>query len=95
MTSEAKKGLGLAALIVGFLAAQFWGVPYYIESEVIRQVGILNASAGTPTEVTELITKMEAVEASVVRIDATTVRVEGKINDLTTMFVGYLERQAE
>jgi len=88
------KGLGIAAGIIAFLAAQFWGVPYYIESEVTRQVKALNDAAQTPTEITELAGKMDAVEASVLRLDGTVVRVEGKIDNLSGLFVGYLERQA-
>lgn len=32
------KTLGYAAAIVAFLVAQFWGVPYYISSQVSIQV---------------------------------------------------------
>ncbi len=88
------KGLGIAAAIVAFLASQFWGVPYYIRSEVADQVKALNADAQTPTEITELVTQMEAVETSIVRIDGSVVRVEGKIDNLSGLFIGYLERQA-
>jgi len=89
------KGLGIAAAIVAFLGAQFWGVPYYIQSEVTHQVKALKADAQTPTEVTELITKMEAVEAGIVRLEGNDVRIERKIDDLSALFIGYLERQAE
>ena len=94
MTSKMMKGLGIAAAIVAFLASQFWGVPYYIQSEVTRQVKALNDGAQTPENVTTLVAKMEGVEAGFLRLDANDVRIEGKIDNLSGLFVGYLERQA-
>ena len=88
------KALGVASAIVAFLAAQFWGVPFYIESEGTRQVNALNSAAETPAEVTMIITKMEGVEASVLRLDGSVVRVEGKVDAFSLLFTGYLERQA-
>ena len=88
------KVFGIAAAIVGFLASQFWGVPYYIHY-VVDQKNKADAEVATqPQEVTELIGKMESVEASVVRLDGTVVRVEGKIDHLTGLFIADLNRRA-
>ena len=88
------KALGIAAAIVAFLASQFWGVPYYIESEVTRQVKVINANAATPPEVTTLVTKMQAVDLFMLRSDASDIRIEKKIDELSGLFIGYLDRQA-
>jgi len=92
--SKIMKGFAIAAAIVAFLGAQFWGVPYYIQSEVKRQVDALHKGEQTPKEVTTLIAKMEGMESSVIRIDGSMVRVEGKIDHLTGLFVADLERRA-
>ena len=88
------KGLGFAAAIVALLVSQFWGVPYYIQSEVTRQVNALNGEASTPENVTTLIAQMSAVQGNLVTIDSRDIRIEKKIDDLNALFVGYLERQA-
>ena len=88
------KYLGYAAVIAAFLGAQFWGVPYYIKSEVADQVKTLNDDASQPEAVTTLVVKMEGVDAFMLRSDASDVRIEKKIDDLSGLFVGYLERQA-
>jgi len=88
------KAIGYAAAIVTFLAAQFWGVPFYIESEVTRQVKVLNESAAQPQEVTTLVVQMEAVDAFMLRSDASDMRIEGKIDHLTDLFIADLNRRA-
>lgn len=88
------KALGIAAAIVAFLASQFWGVPYYIQIKVKQEVDAINASAQTPEEVTILVAKMETVDAFMLRSDASDVRIEQKIDHLSGLFIGYLERQA-
>lgn len=92
--TKVMKGLGYGAAIVAFLGGQFWGVPYYISIKVKQEVQALNSAAGTPPEVTQLLTRMDTVDGHIVRLDGSVVRVEGKIDDLSGLFVGYLERQA-
>jgi len=88
------KYLGYAAAIVAFLAAQFWGVPYYIRYVVSEEMKANSESAQQPQEITELLTKMDAVDGHIVRLDGSVVRVERKVDDFSRLFTGYLERQA-
>ena len=88
------KYFAYAAAITAFLAAQFWGVPYYIESEVKRQMDAIQENEQTPEEVTILIAKMESVEGGLLLLNGTVVRVEQKVDDFSRLFTGYLERQA-
>ena len=88
------KVFGIAAAIVAFLASQFWGVPYYIHY-VVDQKNKADAEVATqPQVITELVEQMEAVEGSVDRLDDTVVRVEGKIDHLTGLFIADLNRRA-
>lgn len=88
---------GICALIaVIYFAA--WGVPSFIDNRV--SVGVqaeivrIKEISGTPEQITQLLTRMDAVDARIDRLDSTGVRIEGKIDDLSVLFVGYLERKA-
>lgn len=91
--------------IIGLVSAGFvlvglvlWGVPSYIDDRVANGVQAemvrITDLSGKPPEVTELMTKMEAVDAFMLRSDARDVRIEGKIDHLTGLFIADLNRRA-
>lgn len=81
----------IAAAVVAVAGLTFWGVPFYIKTEVVAEVrteleqaGVdaLNDQAdGNSAVGTAIITRLDGIEKRMIERDA--------------MFIAYLERQAE
>jgi len=83
--AEAGKKCGEIAAIVVILGAvgSLW-----IDREVERRMSELATKPADIPEIVVLTTKMESVEAAIVR-------VEGKVDTFSQSFMEYLQRQAE
>lgn len=80
--------VGGIGTVLTVIVTMLWGVPYYITVQVAEQVKNINDNASTPSEVITLEVQMEAVNASLIRI-------ERKQDDFGRIFTAYLERQAQ
>lgn len=89
-------GLVIAGLtLVGLV---LWGVPSYIDHRVNNgvqtEIARINELSGKPPEVVTLMVQMETVDAFMLRSDASDMRIEGKIDHLTDLFIADLNRRA-
>ena len=86
------KYVGYGTAILAFLVAQFWGVPFYIKTQVDTQVTAKLAEIasieGTPAEITTLEAEMQGVKEDVSEIKVTT-------NKLYDLVLADFQRRAE
>ncbi len=80
--------IGGIGTVLTVIITMLWGVPHYITVQVAKEVAAINSGAGKPSEVVTLEAQMEAVNASLVRI-------EKKQDDFGNIFTAYLTRQSQ
>jgi hypothetical protein len=89
-TKVVKMG-ALAAAVVAIAGLTFWGVPFYIKTQVVAEVRTELAQAGVDALNDQADGNSAIGTAIITRLDS----IEKRMIERDAMFIAYLERQAE
>ena len=85
---------GIATVLTVF-GMMVWGVPYYIKIAVEDRIEELSEGEEKAPVIVALEQKDAVFAEQLDNIEASQVRIEGKVDAFSQSFTGYLERQAQ
>ncbi len=81
------------SVIIAFLAAQFWGVPFYIDKRVELRIAEMAATEGKPSHVVALEQNAAIMVIRMDNFETNQKATAAKLETLNTTIINYFSRR--